>query len=75
MPPLPYSLFYPEQKLHSTQYPMNPQGQGGPVTGSETTVTASFIRVQWSFYPPMMALALGWAYLADRKKRAANSST
>src|ERR1700683_1201867 len=69
LPPLPYSLVYPEQKLPSTPYPMDPQRQGGPMTGSETSFTASFSLAQWSFYPPMMAIALGWAYFADRKKR------
>jgi hypothetical protein len=25
---------------------------------------------QWSFFPAFMAIALGWAYLAERKRRA-----
>jgi hypothetical protein len=68
LPPLPYSLVYPPQKLP----PSGPENYQQPgVTGTLTTISTSVSRVQWSLYPPMMALALGWAYLAERKKQAA----
>ena len=69
LPPLPYTLVYPEQNLHPP--PLGPEEyqEPGPHAWTTTTMTMSVSRAQWSFYPPMMALALGWAYLADRKKR------
>jgi len=70
LPPLPYRLVYPEQSLHPP--PLGPEAYSGPGARAQTTttLTMSVSRAQWSFYPPMMALALGWAYFADRKKRA-----
>jgi hypothetical protein len=68
LPPLPYALVYPEQKYPPA--PLGPddwQQPGMPRTTGTIIIRAS--RAQWSFYPPLMAVALGWAYLADRKKR------
>jgi len=75
LPPLPYSLVYPEQNLHPP--PLGPEDYQGPGVHARTTtiLTMSASRAQWSFFQPMMAIALGWAYLADRKKRADNSPT
>jgi len=73
LPPLPYSLVYPEQTIRP---PSGPEDWHPPGMARTTgTIITSVSRAQWSFYPPMMAVALGWAYLADRKKRIGNSST
>jgi len=72
--PLPYSLVYPDQATHPI--PLGPEEyQGpGPRTGTMTIIRTSISRMQWSLYPPMMAVALGWAYFADRKKSAGGST-
>ena len=38
------------------------------VTGSLVAVKRTEINIYWDSITPMVAIALGWAYLADRKK-------
>jgi hypothetical protein len=69
LPPLPYSLEYPPQHMIDSAAgvaALDPSH--GPVR-SESIFVYSVSRVQWSFYPPMMAAALVWAYTRDKKER------
>jgi len=64
--PLPYGTAYPDQV-----YPAPAQHighAGGMVTGSLVAVKRTEINIYWDSITPMVAIALGWAYLADRKK-------
>jgi hypothetical protein len=71
LPPLPYSLRYPAQEMiSSASTPSFPQPDQPPLTGASTIIEYSVSRVQWSFGPPLIAIALVWAYFDDRKKRA-----
>jgi len=67
VPPLPYTLVLPDQTMRSlNESSAAPDNSPLPFTKSLTTFSVS--RVQWSFFPPLMAIAFGWAYLADRRK-------
>ena len=68
LPPLPYRLHYPPQEADSTPTSVQAAGPGSP-TSTKVITEYSFIRVQWSFGPPLIALALIWAYRDDKRKR------
>jgi hypothetical protein len=56
LPPLPYGTAYPD---HVTPVPPGD-------TGNITTFTG--VTIYWDTLTPMLAVAFGWAYFADRKK-------
>jgi hypothetical protein len=60
---LPYGTAYPDQ--------ISPVPPG--YTGSVTKFTA--VTIHWDTVTPIMALGLGWAYLANRKKQAGEPPT
>jgi len=64
LPPLPYGTIYPDQ-------------HGAPASPgySNNTTTGVTVNIYWDTLSPLIALALGWAYLADKKNPAGNSST
>jgi hypothetical protein len=56
LPPLPYGTSYPDH--------VSPVKPG--YTGNITKFTG--VAIYWDTVTPMLALALGWAYLADRSQ-------
>jgi hypothetical protein len=62
--PLPYGIDYPAQ--YSARFT-----PGMATAMIKTTV----VSISWDTVSPIMALALGWAYLADKKRPAASVQT
>jgi hypothetical protein len=63
LPPLPFGKAYPDQ--------VSPTPPGYSTITTRLTEAA----VVWDTVTPMLAIALSWAYFADRKKRAGGAST
>jgi len=62
LPPLPYGTAYPDQ--YSSPAPH------GDTTGATVITKTVGVNVYLDDVTPLVAIALGWSYLADRKKRA-----
>jgi hypothetical protein len=76
LPPLPYGVesYFSQQQLPTASTSSYADGlTASHLTGSTVSTRGVTSNSVFDSLTPMLAIALGWAYLADRKKRADGS--